>query len=98
MQLPDTATLAQASALLQQIEDAPADEQGLHIDASELKLFDTSLVAVLLAARRLAEERSVPFRIVNPPPKLAELAELYGVDGLLSLSSTESGPARPVAT
>ena len=98
MNLPDTATLAQAGKLLQQIEAVPADAASMRIDASALQNFDTSLVAVLLAALRLAEARSLPFQIVSPPAKLAELAALYGVGGLLSLSSAGSEPARPPAT
>jgi hypothetical protein len=45
--------------------------------------FDTSAIAVLLEARRAAVGRGLPFRLQAPPPKLLQLAELYGVRELL---------------
>ncbi len=101
MQLPDTVTLDEVSALLPQVEAAAASAPagGLQIDASALKGFDTSLLALLLEARRLAEARGLAFAIVAAPAKLAELADLYGVAGLLSLSVSTAPmpPARSVA-
>jgi len=83
MQLPATATLAEAPSLLAQL-DAGADE----IDAAALQAFDSSAVALLLEARRRAGARGVKLVVRNPPPKLVELARLYGVDELLSLEAT----------
>lgn len=79
MQLPATATLAEAGALLAQL-DAGTDA----IDASALATFDTSAVALLLEASRRAHARGKTLVVRNAPPKLVELAKLYGVGGLLS--------------
>jgi phospholipid transport system transporter-binding protein len=85
MQLPATATLAEASALLAQL-DGGADA----IDASALQSFDTSAVALLLEAQRRAVSRGARLVVHNAPPKLVELAKLYGVDGLLSLDGSST--------
>jgi phospholipid transport system transporter-binding protein len=78
MQLPARATIAEASALLAQLDGA--DE----VDAGALQDFDTSTVALLLEARRRAAARGAAFVVRAAPPKLRELARLYGVDELLS--------------
>lgn len=83
MKLPATATLEHATALLSQL-GSDVDT----IDASELKAFDTSVVAVLLEAHRRAKERGASFTVSGAPPKLRELARLYGVEELLSLDAT----------
>lgn len=53
------------------------------IDASSLRQFDSSALAVLLECQRVAEGFGKPFAVRNAPTKLAALARLYGVDGLL---------------
>jgi phospholipid transport system transporter-binding protein len=53
------------------------------VDASNLTQFDSSALAVLLECHRLADAGGKPFELRNPPPKLAALARLYGVDTLL---------------
>ncbi|MBL8343761.1 MAG: STAS domain-containing protein [Rubrivivax sp.] len=92
MQLPATATLAEASALARHAEQALMSGVGeggerlpLTIDASLLATFDTSILAVLLQARRLALGARCGFAITGAPPKLAQLAQLYGVAELLGL-------------
>jgi len=87
--LPATVTLAQASAVLRDIQAQPPGPGGsLSLDASALQAFDTSALAVLLEARRIAIARGGALQISGAPRKLAALAALYGVDGLLSLSSS----------
>jgi phospholipid transport system transporter-binding protein len=88
MKLPETATIEQVHALLGELDAALAAAKGssLVIDASALKDFDTSAVAVLLEARRRAKRAGVAVDIQGMPPKLLELAQLYGVDELLSLT------------
>lgn len=49
------------------------------IDLAELQSFDSSALAVLLAARR----RPQGCRFTHVPDNLARLASLYGLDGLL---------------
>jgi len=89
MQLPATATLEQARALLQQIDAALEAAAGgaLQIDASALAEFDTSAVALLLHAGRMARQRGVQLTVAQAPAKLRELAQLYGVGELLSLDA-----------
>ena len=107
MQLPATATLAEASALVKATEEAvmqgvlPGAERGvLRIDASALQNFDTSLVAVLLHARRLSLGAGCGFELAGAPDKLAQLASLYGVEALLGLANTPASlsPVRASAS
>ncbi len=90
MQLPETATLDEAGALLGALDSALAQAAGgvLRIDASGLKNFDTSTVALLLHARRAGKSKGMRVELTGAPPKLVELAQLYGVDELLSLEPT----------
>ncbi len=88
MQLPATATLEQAAALAATLPAAVAGGSGvLRVDASALTSFDSSTIALLMQARRLAQAAGRGFEVAGAPAKLSELARLYGVDGLLSLSS-----------
>ena len=87
MQLPATATLDAAAALAATLPAAVAAASGsLRIDASALQSFDTSTIALLLQGRRLAQAAGRGFEVTGAPPKLAELARLYGVEELLSLA------------
>ena len=91
MQLPPTATLAEACQLLQALHGALDSGSGpVSIDASALQAFDTSVVALLLHARRLAHSGGRAFEVLGAPPKLAELARLYGVEELLPLTAPAS--------
>jgi phospholipid transport system transporter-binding protein len=83
LKLPASATLADACTLLGQLDPAPGE-----IDASALKQFDTSAIALLLEARRRAQARGAAFVVRGATPELVELARLYGVDELLSLEGT----------
>jgi len=85
MQLPPTLTLAQAGAALRALGAAGFDGP---VDASQLREFDTSALALLLQAKRQALARGQAFEVRGAPPKLRQLAQLYGVDQLLGL-----GPA-----
>jgi phospholipid transport system transporter-binding protein len=96
--LPTTATLDETGALVRDLEAAlaalPAGEP-LVVDAGAVAAFDTSLVAWLLHARRLAEAAGRGFAISAAPQKLAQLAELYGVASLLPLAADPAEPAEP---
>jgi phospholipid transport system transporter-binding protein len=88
MQLPQTLTLEVARAALDAMQ-AAADAQGgdtLAIDASALTVFDTAALALLLQARRLAPAGGRAFEVQGAPPKLTQLAQLYGVAELLGLA------------
>ena len=95
MQLPATATLSEAAALAATLPALVAQGQGpLRVDASALKTFDSSTIALLLQAQRLAQAAGRGFELAQAPAPLLELARLYGVEGLLSVSS-ESERADP---
>jgi phospholipid transport system transporter-binding protein len=83
--LPAQATMATAKALEADIDAAlaAADAAGLRVDASALQDFDTSAIALLLHVQRAAQARALPLQLDGAPPKLVELARLYGVDELL---------------
>lgn len=83
MTLPATATLTESVELLKAL-GADTDV----VDAAALKEFDTSAVALLLEARRRSVRRGATLQVRNAPPKLVQLARLYGVEELLSLEST----------
>jgi phospholipid transport system transporter-binding protein len=70
----------------------------LHIDARALREVDSSTLALLLQARRLAQAAGRSVVVDGAPSKLLQLAQLYGVDGLLSLSESPSGSARSEGT
>ena len=86
MELPPTLTLNDAAAALRTLEDAAVKGQGvLAIDASALTAFDTAALALLLQAKRLAHSGGRAFEVQGAPPKLTQLAQLYGVAELLGL-------------
>lgn len=92
MQLPATATLDKAAELAATLPAVVAGGTGvLRIDAGALQAYDSSTIALLLQARRLAQAAGRGFEVVGAPAKLAELARLYGVEELLSLSG--AGPS-----
>ena len=87
MQLPEQAHLDQAAGLAAQLPAALADGEGTFtVDASAVKAYDTSTIALLLQAKRLATAAGRGFAVTGAPAQLKQLAELYGVEELLSLS------------
>lgn len=90
MKLPPRVTMDEASAVHQQVQAAVpqhAHAGPFCVDAGELVAFDTSALAVLLAAHRAAKEHGHDFLIEHPPVKLNQLAALYGVSALLGLQT-----------
>lgn len=85
LQLPAAATLEHAPELLRQLGQglAEAGSGPLRIDASGMKEFDTSALALLLEASRRARQQGGSLVVEGVPPKLVELARLYGVEELL---------------
>lgn len=86
MKLPATLTLPSArqttQALAQALAALPAGGT-FCVDASGLAELDTSALAVLLQARRDAQARGLAWQLQSAPPKLRQLAALYGVEALL---------------
>jgi phospholipid transport system transporter-binding protein len=61
-----------------------AIERGeVHFDLSAVRRCDSSAVAVLLDWQRAASARGLALSVSAPPPGLASLAAVYGVDSLL---------------
>jgi len=86
MKLPSTLTLPSArettEALATAIAGLPSGST-FCVDASALTELDTSALAVLLQARRAAQARGLDWQLEGAPPKLRQLAGLYGVEALL---------------
>jgi phospholipid transport system transporter-binding protein len=60
-----------------------ADAAGVVADASALQQFDSSALAVLLDCRRETLALGKTFAVQNLPPRLRQLAGLYGIAGLI---------------
>jgi phospholipid transport system transporter-binding protein len=91
MQLPEDATLEHAAALAAALPAAVADGSGAFmVDASALRHYDTSTIALLLQAQRLARAAGRGFEVQGLPAQLTQLAALYGVEALLSPGSPGS--------
>ena len=90
--LPETLTVREATAALALLETTLMSESEplLVIDGSQLKRFDSSSLAVLLACRRLAETWGKRFELRELPPQLRELAKLYGVDEILAATEAKA--------
>lgn len=88
MQLPAAASIEQGRELLGLLDQALSGDGGgtLTIDASALKNFDTSTLALLLEAQRRAKLQGRAIAVTGVPHKLVELARLYGVEELLPLA------------
>ena len=106
MQLPATLTLAQATAAAAALEPAAAavtstsaagvtPSAEFTVDASALREFDTSALSVLLQAHRVAQARGLKLKIAGAPPKLHQLAQLYGVASLLGLEEGQPDVPSP---
>jgi phospholipid transport system transporter-binding protein len=92
MKLPEHATLEHAATLAATLPAAVSEVEKagsgvLRIDASALKTFDSSTIALLMQARRLAQAAGRGFAVDQVPKQLAQLARLYGVEELLSFSA-----------
>ena len=83
--LPERLTMADARATLAQLLPALRGAAVPVIDAGPLKELDSAAVALLLECRRQAAAAGRPLTVTNAPAKLAQLAQLYGVAGLLGL-------------
>ena len=87
--LPATVGIHDARSVLRLLEQSlarePADQ--LLIDAGGLQEFDSSVLAVLLECRRLAQASGRSFAMREAPERLIQLARLHGVGGLLGLNS-----------
>lgn len=78
--LPAVLTLANASSCADALEAAISQGE-CSVDAAALTRCDSSVIAVLLKARRIDKTKKI--EILNPPPMLLSLATLYGARKLL---------------
>lgn len=91
MRLPENASIEQGPELLGLLDQALDESaQTLTLDASGLRQFDTATLALLLEAKRRARVKGCAFEVAGAPPKLLELARLYGVEELLPLAPAAS--------
>ena len=84
--LPTRLTHDEAPAcmrMLQQGLKGQTDSSSTVVDASALAQFDSSALAVLLECRREALAGAKSFSVARMPPRLRELATVYGVAELL---------------
>ena len=81
--LPATLTYRQALDVRQALSAQTNTLPAVVLDASALKQFDSSALAVLLACRRQAIATGKNFEVHGLPEKLTQLAGLYGVAELL---------------
>ncbi len=83
--LPARLTHEQAGPCIQMLAQALRAQSGSTVvaDAGPLERFDSSALAVLLECRREALAQGKSFSVARVPPRLRELATLYGVGELL---------------
>jgi phospholipid transport system transporter-binding protein len=91
MKLPEHVTLEQAAVLAQTLPAAVVSGTGvLQVDASAIQSCDSSTIALLLQAHRLAQAAGRGIEVVGAPAKLVQLATLYGVEDLLAFAKRQS--------
>jgi phospholipid transport system transporter-binding protein len=88
MQLPRSLSFETAAAW--PLPEVARGTEPLVVDASALVDFDSAALAVLLQARRQADAVGRGFQVHGAPPKLVQLAQLYGVAGLLGLPAADA--------
>jgi phospholipid transport system transporter-binding protein len=83
--LPATITAREAGDTLRMLNQGMRNHDGdtLVVDAGALTRFDSSVLAVLLEMHRTAVAWGKRFKVRNLPPKLVNLAKLYGVEELV---------------
>jgi phospholipid transport system transporter-binding protein len=99
--LPASLTLRDAQPALEALRrsfSASASADGAwRVDATPLEKLDTSALAVLLECARIAAAGGRRLEIVGAPDRLADLAHLYGVDGLLGIAHHANEPVAGLA-
>ena len=83
--LPQRLTMGEAAAELVRLQPLLQAADEAVLDASALCELDTAAIALLLACQRQAAAAGRTLRVSSPPPKLGQLAQLYGVESLLGL-------------
>jgi phospholipid transport system transporter-binding protein len=91
MQLPRKLTLDEMAAALAVLQLDGHASGAFEVDASALDEFDSAALALLLQAKRSAQAAGRSFAVHGAPPKLQQLAQLYGVAELLGLQGGAVG-------
>lgn len=86
-QLPAQLTHAQAATVAQQLANLAQTQPSLRVDASALRQFDSSALAVLLTGLREAAKQQHTLTVSGLPAKAKALASVYGVQDLLELQA-----------
>jgi phospholipid transport system transporter-binding protein len=86
-QLPVQLTHAQAATVAHQLTTLARTQASLRVDASALKQFDSSALAVLLTGLREAAQQQNALTVSGLPAKALALARVYGVQDLLELQA-----------
>ena len=81
-------SFATATATLDQtVKPFSAGGAGLVLDLSGVTRADSAGLALLLELARLARENKTGLQIANAPPQLRQLAEFFGLSGLLPFAA-----------
>ena len=83
-----------ASTTLPAQSAGPAASGVLDVDLADCKIYDSSLLAVLLELTRQAAAAGARCRVHRAPPNLRKLASLYGADALL-FAPPDAASAQP---
>ena len=87
LKLPAVLTHDQATALVKIFHMVllaePANREPVVANAESLSRFDSSALALLLACRRQAQALGRAFYVSGLPPRLRQLAGLYGIAELI---------------
>ena len=96
LRLPQTVTHQQAGKYLKELMEDIKDEcvegrpKCFFIDASNLEVFDSSALAILVHLKMEVIRNGGVFEINDLPDRLSELAKLYGILGLLTNSHSQT--------
>lgn len=96
LQLPRELTYRQARECLLRLRPLVVEYAAAQVpvDASAVKVFDSSALAVLLACRRAALAAGKQLQVTGLPKGLRSMAALYGVQDLLLPAEEDNQPKR----
>jgi phospholipid transport system transporter-binding protein len=93
MPLPERLTIEVAAKAMNDLARALEGRDGtVCLDASSMREYDSSAVAVLLELRRYMLARGRDMQVLHWPSKLAALVRLYGVGVLLGVEEVAASP------
>ena len=91
LRLPERITLREARGVLEtlgaELSAQPGGSAAIEVDARALAQFDSSALGVLVGLHRRAAAAGRTCHLVGMPPRLTELARLYGVGELVALGT-----------